>query len=365
MLTLTKDEVMQIYKKIDSLHRKLGSNIREFEGGAGLPMSYSDRLTEEINLLRNGCGLFDLKACWLIALNGEDAGIFLQGLVTSDVLKLKLGQIQSSLICDNKGKILHHIKIFRSQEKEWVVICDPGNGKSVSRILDNFHVREDLELRLLNNEEIFRLDLIGPQSIKIIKKMGCLLEKYQWNFKNSIVFSVQYNLGETFRIINFVHARVLQNFVEQIIKEDSADLISLKSFDEIRIIEGLPRIGVDYNIGNLPQEVCLGDHISYNKGCYIGQETHARMFHRGHSNRVLVWLNMPENLKTIAGEILFHNFKEIGKITSIGSFREDGVIKGIGMIKNEIANEEILLSINNGMELIKQKFLPFHIKKQI
>ena len=52
----------------------------------------------------------------------------------SDVLGLKAGQIQSSLICDNKGKINHHIKIFRSHEKEWIVICDPGNGRSVGTI---------------------------------------------------------------------------------------------------------------------------------------------------------------------------------------------------------------------------------------
>jgi hypothetical protein len=84
---------MEIYKKIDALHLKLRCNIQEFEGGAGLPTSYSDRLAEEINLLLHGCGLFDLKACWLIALNGTDAGIFLQGMVTSDVLQLEIGQI--------------------------------------------------------------------------------------------------------------------------------------------------------------------------------------------------------------------------------------------------------------------------------
>jgi len=50
---------MEIYKNIDELHLKLGCNIQEFEGGAGLPTSYSDRLAEEINLLLHGCGLFE------------------------------------------------------------------------------------------------------------------------------------------------------------------------------------------------------------------------------------------------------------------------------------------------------------------
>ena len=46
---------MDIFKKIDVLHLKLGGNIQEFEAGAGLPTNYSDRLSEEINLLLNGC----------------------------------------------------------------------------------------------------------------------------------------------------------------------------------------------------------------------------------------------------------------------------------------------------------------------
>ena len=135
---------MEIFKKIDEHHLKLGCSLEEFEGGARLPISYSDRLFEEINLLFHGCGLFDLKACWLIALKGQDAGTFLQGLVTNDVLKLKTGQIQSSLICDNKGKILHHLKIFRIHEKDWVVVFDPGKGRSVGTILDNFHIQNSL-----------------------------------------------------------------------------------------------------------------------------------------------------------------------------------------------------------------------------
>ena len=63
MVTATpKSNFMDIYKKIDAFHLKLGGNIQDFEAGAGLPTNYSDRLSEEINLLLNGCGLFDLKA---------------------------------------------------------------------------------------------------------------------------------------------------------------------------------------------------------------------------------------------------------------------------------------------------------------
>ena len=73
---------MEIYKTIDELHLKLGCNIKEFEGGAGLPTSYFDRLSEEINLLLKGCGLFDLKSYYsihlIVDLNVTDYFLYLQ-----------------------------------------------------------------------------------------------------------------------------------------------------------------------------------------------------------------------------------------------------------------------------------------------
>jgi len=337
---------MEIYKIIDELHLNLGCRIQEFEGGAGLPTSYSDRLAEEINLLLHGCGLFDLKACWLIALKGIDAGTFLQGMVTSDVLQLEVGEIQSSLICSNKGKIIHHLEIFRSEKDEWIVICDPGEGRAVGTILDNFHIREDLELRLLNSGEMLRIDLSGPDAEKIAEKLGYFRDKIKWTFEGELVLTAKFNLGKLPRLINLVYAGVLQKFIEQILQNDKADLIGLEAFDEMRCLEGIPRSGVDYGKDNFPQEAGLGDHISFNKGCYIGQEPHARMYHRGHPNWISVWLSVPENSKATSGALLFHAGKEIGKITSLGSFSKDSVSRGIAMIRHEVAKEKTLLSLS-------------------
>ena len=354
---------MDIYKKIDVFHLKLGGNIQDYEAGAGLPTNYSDRLSEEINLLLNGCGLFDLKACWLIALKGPDAGTFLQGLVTSDVLQLEVGRIHSSLICGNKGKIKHHLQILRSHTDEWVVICDPGEGSAVGTLLDNFHVREDLKLRLLNNEEMLRMDLIGPFSENILEKMGYELDNFQWKFEESIVLSSRHDLGRLPRLINLVNIRAIQKFVEKFLKFQKVGLISLEAFDLIRIDEGVPRAGVDYSTENFPQEAALGNHISYNKGCYIGQEPHARMYHRGHPNWLSVWIKIPTNSSATAGSSLFDDGKEIGEITSLGeSIKDEGFHRGIAMIRYEIAKENKLLALDPDLRpSIEHEPLPSNI----
>jgi len=357
---------MEIFKKIDVLHLKLGGNIQEFEEGACLPTNYSDRLSEEINLLLNGCGLFDLKACWLIALKGTDAGTFLQGLVTSDVLELKVGQIQPSLICGNKGKIKHHLWILRTHPHEWVVICDPGEGRAVGTLLDNFHVREDLKLRLLNNEEMLRIDLMGPFSKNILEKMGYDPDNFQWKLEKSLVLSSRHDLGRLPRFINLVSIRAIQKFVEKFLKSQKAGLISLKAFDLVRIYEGVPRAGVDYSGENFPQEAALGDHISYNKGCYIGQEPHARMYHRGHPNWLSVWIKIPVKSPANVGSRLFVDGKEIGKITSLGqSIKDERFLRGIAMIRHEIAKENRLLSLDTEKQpSIKHESLPYNISSK-
>ncbi len=354
---------MDIYKKIDEFHLNLGGNIQEFEKGAGLPIYYSDRLSEEINLLLNGCGLFDLKASLLIALSGPDAGTFLQGLVTSDVLQLGVGQIHSSLICGNKGKIKHQLLILRNNTTEWIIICDPGEGRAVGTILDNFHVREDLQLRLLNNEEMLRIDLIGPFSGSILGKLGHELDNYQWVFEGYNVLSSRYNLGKSLRYINLVNLGTIQKFVKNALEYNDVGLISLEAFDLIRIAEGVPRAGVDYSTENFPQEAALGNHISYNKGCYIGQEPHARMYHRGHPNWISVWLKIPAKSSATAGSPLFQGGKEIGKITSFAErIKDEGFHRGIAMIRYEIVKDKKLLSLNPDQQpLIEHELLPSNI----
>ena len=114
----------------------------------------------------------------------------------------------------------------------------------------------------------------------------------------------------------------------------------------IRITEGVPRAGVDYSTENFPQEAALGNHISYNKGCYIGQEPHARMYHRGHPNWLSVWLKIPSKSPATSGSPLFQGGKEIGQITSFGeSIKDEGFHRGIAMIRHEIAKEKKLLAL--------------------
>jgi folate-binding protein YgfZ len=80
----------------------------------------------------------------------------------------------------------------------------------------------------------------------------------------------------------------------------------------IRRVEcGLPWYGIDFSGDNFPQEARLGAAVSYTKGCFRGQETLARLEHRGHVNRLLVGL-VPEESALSANERA--RFDEIARL---------------------------------------------------
>jgi folate-binding protein YgfZ len=87
---------------------------------------------------------------------------------------------------------------------------------------------------------------------------------------------------------------------------------------EIRRVEaGTPVYGVDIDENNLPQEVGRTEQaVSFTKGCYIGQETIARIRTYGHVNRLLVGLRLSDCRAVPRGSKLMREGKEVGQVTS-------------------------------------------------
>lgn len=103
-----------------------------------------------------------------------------------------------------------------------------------------------------------------------------------------------------------------------------------------RIISGWPALGAEIGEKTLPQEVRFDEHggVSYAKGCYVGQETVARVHFRGHPNRHLrglVWTApTPEEALTVQT----NEGKEVGTVTS--SLHLPGRHLGLALLRREV-----------------------------
>ena len=145
-------------------------------------------------------------------------------------------------------------------------------------------------------------------------------------------------------------------------EEPETGLVGQDSLKDLQTHLGHPQFGMDYGVENFPQEAALGDHISFNKGCYVGQEPHARMYHRGHPNWILVQLQLPEDMVVSSGVKLYVEDQKVGTLTSLSSIQEQDFRNGIGMIRHQIAGTGQDLTIeNNKNALIRQQPLPYQI----
>ena len=110
------------------------------------------------------------------------------------------------------------------------------------------------------------------------------------------------------------------------------------AMDTLRVESGFPEWGIDMDENTLPQEANLDDMhaVSYTKGCYIGQETVARIHFRGHVNRSLRRLTFADGIEPPRGAVLQDvEHRSIGEVRSTAKSELAGTI-GIGMVRREI-----------------------------
>ncbi|MDP7205983.1 MAG: glycine cleavage T C-terminal barrel domain-containing protein, partial [Pirellulaceae bacterium] len=102
-----------------------------------------------------------------------------------------------------------------------------------------------------------------------------------------------------------------------LLADDGCREIDTNVVEMLRVEAGIPRYGVDLDDQNLPQEVNRDTQaISFTKGCYLGQETVARIDALGHVNRLLTGLTLPPGPLPTAGMVIKRDGTETAHVTS-------------------------------------------------
>jgi folate-binding protein YgfZ len=279
---------------------------------------------EIYRLATEEAALFDLSRHGLITCSGKDSAQFLHNLCTNEVVKLPVGAASEAFLTTAQAKVVDHVWILHTTGIEPTYLVDVGDdeGPRIFKHLDRFLISEQLELLDLCGAMI-RYHLAGPRSGNILgKATGAELE----GLKD--LQSLDLARGES-RLIIWRRNRLGVLGYDLILNgSDSAVWSPLfgelpvrstesSAFECLRIEAGLPRFGMDITEANLPQEVGRIDQtISYTKGCYIGQETVARVRSFGHVNRALRGLLGAEKTTFQPGAKLYRDGQEVGVVTS-------------------------------------------------
>ena len=385
--------------------------------GAEVVNDYGDWLAEH-TALRTTAGVLDLSLRSRICLVGSDRVRFLHGQVTNDVNRLRLGEGCYAALTTAKGKMESDLNIFCLAD-ELLLDFEPGLTEKISRRLEKFIVADDVQivdaaphygllavqgpkaeavvlgLRLVGKDALPRVQAdrqLGPTIVKIPDAtLGEIylanhsrLQPGRWGEtqsspnqeENSGLERLSPHQGNGFDL--FVPDSSLAAVADRLIatsKQIGGRACGWQAFETARIEAGIPRFGLDMDETNLPLECGIGSRaVSYNKGCYIGQEVINRIHTLGHVNRELRGLRLADDLKSLPQrhDKLFHNGKEIGYITSaVKSPTLDALVapklqnKGgniaLGYVRRE-ANQigtELVLQTAGGESSAKIVELPF------
>lgn len=300
-------------------------------GGAGPlfdPSRFQPELLAERQALRETAGALDLSFRGRVCLTGEDRQRFLNGQVTNNVQALQGGEGCYAALVTAKGKMLSDLNIY-ALENEILLDFEPGLTAAVMERLEKYIIADDVQLTDVG-PLYGLLSAQGPKAAETVRKVlnGISLPEKPMAFASLkddtfgeiYVMNLPRSGSAGFDI--FVPAEALAATFEKLAAAARASggrPCGWKALEMARIESGIPRFGADMDETNLPPEAGLEQRaISYNKGCYIGQEVIARIRTYGQVAKALRGLRLADDLEAlpVKGDKLVKDGKEIGFITS-------------------------------------------------
>lgn len=283
-----------------------------------LPDAFTDPATE-YEALTHAAGIIDHAVAGVLRLTGKDRVRFLNAMVTNDVARLATGQSCAALVTTTKGKIVAEVLVL-ARADALVVLVLQGPVTRVVSTLDSHIIADDVELENLT-EHFAVIAIEGPKCRELVWRLfpreplpmepfAFTENDYHGLCATVIRHSVVGDKGMLMVIAREHHERLKAYLVQGAVGLDGAE-VGRSAWNTRRIEKGRPWFGTDVTEENFPAECGLESHVSYEKGCYLGQETIARMHYRGHPNWKLVGLAGGSDVPAV-GAALFPATQGVG-----------------------------------------------------
>jgi tRNA-modifying protein YgfZ len=292
--------------------------------------------TAEYVALRQAAGVAALGHPTQLELTGRDRVAFLQRLCTNDVRPLAPGAGCEAFVTDAKGRIVAHVLVFAGRDS---LVLDAG-GAAADKL------RAHLDFYLIHDQVAVHdrsgawaeLIVAGPQAAAVLARtMGTAppperLGHVDVSCEGATV-SVRSVVAAPCAVYSLVAgADVLARLWPALAA--AAQPCGQRVVELLRIELGWPRYGVDLSEKNLPQEIGRNRAaISFTKGCYLGQETVARIDALGHVNRHLVGLRLETKELPPPGTVLVHDGQPVGEITSAAMLPDGAAALALGYVR--------------------------------
>jgi folate-binding protein YgfZ len=271
-------------------------------------MAATDTVLAGYRALTEGCGVVDRSERGKLALTGPDAKTFLQGQVTNDIEGLEPGQGCYAAFLTHKGKMLGDMRVLDLGD-ELLLDTERVALQELFNMIRRYKLGSDVELHK-RTREMGLLSLIGPDARRVagVDVGAAEHDNAPGSIGGRPVVAVATDLGVDVFTAADDTATVRAALDAPDVPEEVAEIVRVES--------GRPRYGVDLDDGVIPQEAGLNHRaVSFTKGCYVGQETVARLYYRGKPNRHLRGLRL--SAEAAPGDALRLGEKAVGRLGSV------------------------------------------------
>ena len=298
------------------------------------------------------CALVDLSERGKLALTGPEAKDFLHGQVTNDILGLEPGHGCYAAFLTHKGKMLGDLRIL-DFGGELFLDCERSALQPLFTLIHRFKLGRQVELHKRTLQSGL-LSLIGPRA-REAAGAGALGAAEHDNAPAE-VDGVPVRLIATYLGVDVVCPAEDTAAVARALTAAGARPVPEEVLEVVRVEHGRPRYGVDLDDSVIPQEAALNERaVSFTKGCYVGQETVARLFYKGKPNRHLRGLRLSGT--AAPGDELTAGGRAVGRLGSVVVSPRHGDI-ALALVRREAAPGDTVL-VGNGTVSATLTELPF------
>ena len=293
-------------------------------------------------------------ACDRFLIKGVDRAKWLHNFCTADIKRLEIGDSAEALVLDGKGKTIGWMHVF-SRAEDLQILTPTGFAARLVEHFERYVIREDVSFELATDPptDFF---LWGPQSVERFREQTNV--QLTGNQSARAVMN-GHELWAT--QITMIGPGILVEVAPQSLSDPEA-WFSSTGFEEgtgeelvwHRIRHRCPKWGTDFSDESLPQELLRDELcISFTKGCYLGQETVARIDALGHVNRVLAVVSIESSADLVLPEDVFQGENKVGQLTSvIRDLEHENWHLGLATLKRSVAQSETSLQIGGAVTTV-------------
>jgi folate-binding protein YgfZ len=272
-------------------------------------------VASEYELLRDAAGAVERTRGKLV-LRGAEAPDFLQGQVTNDVAGLVPARGCYALLLNHKGKVRVDMRILRGPDWVWID-CPKGGLPVLDHMIRTYGIGRDIRAEDVTEERTI-VSVLGPRARNALG-VDVPEEEHAFVEADGALY-VATDLGVDV-IAPAGH------------RPEGIEEVSGEAAECLRIEAGRPRLGFDFDSDTIPQEAGLNERgVSFTKGCYVGQETVARLHYKGKPNRHLRGLRL--SAPAARGDELRLGERVVGAIGSVAESPVHGAI-ALALVRRE------------------------------